>query len=59
MYESDLPLEVETKEQGLALLSYYLGRHLPEQVKPLSLTLTTRSPKTCLGRFARNMGLTG
>ena len=34
MYESDLPLEVETKEQGLALLSYYLGRHLPEQVKP-------------------------
>ena len=33
MIESQLPLEVASHEEGLALLSYCLGQHIPEENK--------------------------
>lgn len=40
--EGELPLEVESKEQGLALLSYFLARHIPELHKPAWLRIGER-----------------
>lgn len=40
--EGELPLVVETKEQGLALLSYFLARQIPEQFKPPWLRIGER-----------------
>jgi hypothetical protein len=40
--EGELPLEGETKEQGLALLSYFLASHVPEQFKPPWLRIGER-----------------
>ena len=42
MVEAELPLEVDTKEQGLALLSYFLARQIPEQFKPPWLRIGER-----------------
>jgi hypothetical protein len=42
MIEGELPLEVNSREQGLALLSYFLARHIPEQFKPPWLRIGER-----------------
>jgi len=42
MIEAELPLEVESIEQGVALLSYYLAGHIPEQNKPAWLRIGER-----------------
>lgn len=42
MIEGELPTEVNSKEQGLALLSYFLARHIPEQSKPPWLRIGER-----------------
>src|SRR3954470_15352939 len=40
--EGELPLEVDSKEQALALLSYFLARHIPERDKPPWLRIGER-----------------
>lgn len=42
MVDGELPLVVESKEQGLALLSYFLARQIPEQFKPPWLRIGER-----------------
>ena len=42
MVEGESPLVVETKEQGVALLSYFLARQIPEQFKPPWLRIAER-----------------
>ena len=40
--EGELPLDVESKEQGLALLAYFLARQIPDQFKPPWLRIGER-----------------
>lgn len=42
MIQGELPLQVNSKEQGLALLSYFVGRHIPEHEKPPWLRIGER-----------------
>jgi hypothetical protein len=32
--ETELPLEVPSREEGLALIGYFIGQHVPENAKP-------------------------
>ncbi len=40
--EAELPVEVETTEQGLALLSHFVGQHIPDEFKPAWLRIGER-----------------
>jgi len=42
MVDGELPLEVASKEQALALLSYFVGSYIPEQFKPPWLRIGER-----------------
>jgi hypothetical protein len=40
--DGELPLDVDSKEQGLALLSYFLARHIPDPNRPPWLRIGER-----------------
>ena len=40
--EAELPLEMDTREQAIALLSHFVGQHIPEDFKPAWLRIGER-----------------
>ena len=42
LVDAELPLTIATREEGLALLGYFIGQHLPEHHKPPWLRIAER-----------------